>query len=52
MAEKVDKLFSEYEKAIRHEKKDVDNNRLVNHEGGGEELPPSFSSSDSSHHSN
>ena len=47
----MDKLFSEYEKEIRYEKKDADDNIPVNHEGGGEEPPPSPSSSDSSHHS-
>jgi len=52
MAEKVDKLFSEYEKTIRHEKKDAHENRSVNHEGDGEDPPPSPSSSDSPHHSN
>ena len=48
MAEKVDKMFSEYEKALGDEKKDVDDNRSTNHEGGGEDTPPSPSSSDSS----
>lgn len=52
MAEKVEKLFSEYEKGIRHKKKDVDDNRSVNREGGGEYPPPSPSLSDSSHQSN
>lgn len=52
MADKVDKLFSEYEKALGHEKQDIDDNRSKNHVGGGEEPPPSPSSSDISHHSN
>ena len=52
MAGKVDKLLAEYEKALGHEKKDVDDHGSTNQEGGGEEPPPSPSSSDSSHHSN
>lgn len=59
MAEKVDKLFVEYEKTIKPEKKKPYDHALVNHEGGrGEPLePPSPPSSDSfssssSHHSN
>lgn len=56
MAEKVDKFFLEHEKAIKHEKKDVDEHGSVNHGGDGEESLPSHSSSDSSssfsHHSN
>ena len=51
MSEKVDMLFSEYEKALGHEKEDVDDNRSGNHEGGGEEPHPSPSSCDSSYHS-
>ena len=52
VGEKVDNLFSEYEKALGHEKEDVDDNRSANHEGGGEDPPHSPSSCDSSHHSN
>ena len=48
----MDKLFLKYEKALGHEKQDVDENRSENHEGGGECPPPSPSSTDSSHHSN
>lgn len=58
MAKKVDKLFAEYEKTIKLEKKNPDDHASLNHEGGrGEPLePPSPSSSDSScssssHHS-
>ena len=58
MAKKVDKLFVEYEKKIKPEKKEPDDHASVNHEGGRGEPPepPSPSSSDnsssSSHHSN
>ena len=48
---KVYKFFTEYEKALGHEKKDVDDHGLINHDDGGEEPPPSPSSSDASHHS-
>jgi len=50
--EKVDKLFLEYEKALGHEKKYVDESGSENHEGVKKEPPPSPSSSDTSHHSN
>jgi len=36
MAKKVAKLFSEYEKALGHEKAYANDNRSANHEGGGE----------------
>lgn len=50
MARKVDKLFTEYEKALGHEKKDVNDHGSENHEDGREEPPPSLSS-DGSHYS-
>jgi len=48
MAEKVDKFFAKYEKAIKPEKKGLDDHALVNHGGGRGEPPepPSPSSSD------
>lgn len=52
MAEKMDKLFSEYDKALQHEKKDTDDRGLAHQGDGGEDSRPSPSSSDSSHHSN
>ena len=57
MVDKVDKLFPEYEKTIKPEKKESDDHASVNHGDGEEETPPSPSSSDnsssySSHHSN
>ena len=51
MARKVDQLFTEYEKALGHEKQDVNDHESTNKEGGGEDSPPSSSSSDSSHQS-
>ena len=50
MAEKLDKMFLEYEKVLQHEKKDVDDHRLAHHGDGGEYPPPYPYSSDSSHH--
>lgn len=50
MEGKVDKLFTEYEKVLGHEKKDVDDHGSKIHEGGGEEPPSSSYSSDSSDH--
>lgn len=35
MADKVDKLFAEYNKTIKPKKKELDDHALVNHEGGG-----------------
>jgi len=57
LEKKVDNLFSEYEKTIKHEKKELDDHTSVNHGGGGKDPPPSPSTSDSSsssssHHSN
>ena len=61
MVDKVDKLFVEYEKTIKPEKKEPDDHALVDHEGGRGEPPKlpspsssysSSSSSSPSHHSN
>ena len=43
MAEKVDMLFAEYEKIIKHEKKEADDHASVNHEGGRGDPPDSIS---------
>ena len=57
MVDKVEKIFLEYEKIIKHEKKGPKDHASVHHEGGGGDPPPSLSSSESysssfSHHSN
>lgn len=57
MAEKVNKLFVEYEKTMEQEKKKLHDHALVNHEGGGDDPAPFLSSSESyssssSRHSN